>query len=200
MHPALILKLDDHQPSLRHIADRLLAIAQTLVQEHGVPHELAEELTTASTRCAHAYDHLEGAIVALDLCREQLENWLDFQIANLRRECPSSKNDGLDHLRPDAQGSYAWDRWEARALEAGLSREMATLGRALMREAVQHDWDARLKVEGGWLDGGQAMLALALTDGPAAEERWRYLLATDGGRGRWIADGEWESLGEDLRW
>lgn len=193
----LALNLDDHQPSLRQIADRLLVIAQTLIQEHGIPHELAEELATASTRCAHAYDHLESALTGLDHCRDQLENWLDFEIARLRQECPRSKGDGLDHLRPDAQGSYAWDRWQARALEAGLGQDLASLGRAVMREAVQHSWAPALKIECGWADAGQAMLALALRAGVAAEKRWRYLLETDGLRDRWTADGEWQSFAED---
>ena len=101
----------------------------------------------------------------------------------------------LDHLRPDAQGRYAWDRWETRALEAGLEPKLAQRGRAVMREAVQHDWESELKAECGWLDAGQAMLSLALHEGAMVAERWKYLLETDGERGRWGADGRWHSLG-----
>jgi hypothetical protein len=195
LHPqSLTLNLDDHQPSLRQVADRLLILAQTLRCEHGVPEELADELATAATRCAHAYSHLECVLESLDLYRQQRaqwEEWLDSSIARLRRECPQPA-DGLNHLRPDAQGRYAWDRWEARATEAGLAQELAALGRAVMREAVQHDWTPRLKAECGWLDEGQAMLELALRDAPAAAERWDYLLATDGGRGCWGEDGSWK--------
>jgi hypothetical protein len=183
-HQSLILSLDEHQPTLRQIADRLLALTQTLSREHDIPEELVAELLTASTRCADAHAYVECAWESLTFIRGGG--------APLRRECAHPKYDGLDHLRPDTQGRYAWDRWQRLALEAGLDPHLAGLGRSLMREAVQHDWSARLKAECGWLDGGQAMLALALADGPAAEERWHYLLETDGERGQWL-DGEWQS-------
>jgi hypothetical protein len=43
-----------------------------------------------------------------------------------------------------APGSYPWDHWERAALAGGLGRELATLGRAVMREASQHGWCGRL--------------------------------------------------------
>jgi hypothetical protein len=176
-------------PSLRQVADRLLILTQTLRREHGLPEELADELHAASMCCTHVYATLECALDALDFFRHQLDSGLE----RLRRECPRvPRHEELDRLRPDAQGRYAWDRWQVQAIEAGLDPDLAGLGRAVMREAVQHDWNAHLKAECGWLDAGQAMLARALADGPAASERWDYLLHTAGGRGRWTADGEWQ--------
>lgn len=35
-------------------------------------------------------------------------------------------------------GQYPWDFWEKRALARGVRRELAGLGRAVMREANQH--------------------------------------------------------------
>jgi hypothetical protein len=184
------LNLDDHQPSLRQVAERLLTLTQTLSRDYRIPEELAAELVSASTRCAQAHAHVECALESLEFVRGGLDNGR----ARLHHECARPKHDGLDHLRPDAEGRYAWDRWQRLALEAGLDPELAALGRGFMREAVQHDWSVRLKAECGWLDGGQAMLALALTDGPAAEERWHYLLETDGERGQWTPEGDWQPL------
>lgn len=95
----------------------------------------------------------------------------------------------LRRLRPDAEGRYAWDRWELQALAASLPRELAQLGRAVMREAVQHTWEPELQAECGWEDAGQAMLALAQREPRAATVRWEHLLATDGERGYWDNDG-----------
>lgn len=168
------------QPSLHQVAERLLHLAQTLRQDYSIPEELTAELVTVSTQCTLASTHLESGLRSLELC-----------LSSLRREYPRRPDD-LDHLRPDVQGQYVWDRWQTMALEAGLSSDMATLGRAVMREAVQHDWRERLKAECGWQDQGQAMLELARRDGPAAQKRWTYLLETDGERGRWTAHGDWE--------
>lgn len=46
-------------------------------------------------------------------------------------------------------GDYPWDRWEVAALEAGVSKPLASLGRSVFREAFQHDWANELKVEFG---------------------------------------------------
>ncbi len=61
-----------------------------------------------------------------------------------------------------APGSYPWDHWERAALAGGLARELATLGRAVMREASQHCWCERLQAECGWCDGGRAMFHCGL--------------------------------------
>ena len=90
---------------------------------------------------------------------------------------------------PDRRPSrFEWERWERAALERGLDRKLASLGRAVMREAGQHGWDLGLRGECGLCDGGAAMLELALRDPGGAAGRWRHLLETDGLRG--IRDGE----------
>lgn len=78
-------------------------------------------------------------------------------------------------------GENAWDHWQVWALEAGIADELAQLGRAVIREAYQHNWPETLKAECGWFDSGQEMLRLAKTDPERAEARWRHLLSTDGG-------------------
>jgi len=77
-------------------------------------------------------------------------------------------------------GDYPWDRWEKAALDAGVSKELANLGRSVFREAFQHDWANELKVECGWLDGGAEMILHALAVPGEVEERWCELLNTDG--------------------
>lgn len=77
-------------------------------------------------------------------------------------------------------GDYPWDRWEVAALEAGVSKPLASLGRSVFREAFQHDWSNDLKVECGWLDGGAEMILYAIAVPSEIEGRWRELLDTDG--------------------
>jgi hypothetical protein len=87
----------------------------------------------------------------------------------------------LDHrLLACAYGAYPWDEWERSALAAGLSPELAALGRSLMREAYQHDWCERLKAECGWSDEGRAMLRRVLAHPRRTAARWEWLLSTDG--------------------
>ena len=81
-----------------------------------------------------------------------------------------------------AFGSYPWDQWERVALAGGLARELATLGRAIMREASQHCWCGRLQAECGWSDGGRSMLARALRHPARTAARWNWLMQTDGQR------------------
>jgi len=76
-------------------------------------------------------------------------------------------------------GDYPWDRWEKAALQAGLDPELATSGRAVFREAFQHDWSDELKVECGWLDGGTTMLFQALAFPAESLARWTYLYSAD---------------------
>ena len=77
-------------------------------------------------------------------------------------------------------GSYPWDHWQRLALERGLAPDLATLGRAVMREAAQHGWCARLKAECGLSDDGRAMLARVLKHPGRTAARWHWLLVTDG--------------------
>lgn len=96
-----------------------------------------------------------------------------------------------------AYGHYPWDDWERAALARGVEKELANLGRAVMREASQHDWTERLKSLCGWRDGGKRMIVLALRAPETARRRWSWLLATDGERVHpetfeWIGEGSWE--------
>ena len=80
-------------------------------------------------------------------------------------------------------GEYPWDEWQGRARAAGVPEELAMLGRAVIREAYQHGWPAKLQSECGWDDDGEAMIELALRDPARADRRWRWLMETDGERG-----------------
>jgi hypothetical protein len=81
-----------------------------------------------------------------------------------------------------AYGAYPWDGWEKHALAQGVAADLATLGRAVIREARQHGWNEREKALCGWTDDGRAMLRLALKNPALARKRWGRLLETDGGR------------------
>jgi hypothetical protein len=91
-------------------------------------------------------------------------------------------------------GHYPWDDWEKDALAAGVPKDLAGLGRLTVREAVQHDWDERLKSLCGWYDQGQRMIKLALRSPEKARYRWNRLLETDGYRGEYDPKtGQWVS-------
>ena len=92
-------------------------------------------------------------------------------------------------------GGYPWDFWQLRACERGLSPDLSGLGRAVMREAHQHQWEPFLQWLCGWEDRGEAMIALALVSLEQAARMWRKLLVTDGGRGTWD-----ENTGERIAW
>lgn len=75
---------------------------------------------------------------------------------------------------------YPWDRWEMIAKAVGVSDELANLGRAVFREAYQHQWEDELQVECGWLDGGQRMIYQALGLPAECLARWAHLMEADG--------------------
>lgn len=77
-------------------------------------------------------------------------------------------------------GDYPWDHWERWAKEDGIPDDLACLGRAVVREAYQHNWPDDLKAECGWEDDGRRMLQLAKTSPEKAQARWTYLLESDG--------------------
>ena len=85
-------------------------------------------------------------------------------------------------------GDYPWDRWEKAARQAGVSTALASLGRSVFREAFQHDWTDELKVECGWLDGGQTMIFQALASPDLVAARWEYLYGKDNFREAPYAD------------
>lgn len=76
-------------------------------------------------------------------------------------------------------GDYPWDRWEKAALTIGLSRELASAGRSVFREAFQHSWSDDLMVECGWLDGGTRMIYQAIAFPEQCLARWTALYAQD---------------------
>jgi hypothetical protein len=91
-------------------------------------------------------------------------------------------------------GNYPWDHWERAALAAGVPKGLAGLGRLTMREAYQHQWDARLQSLCGWNDEGERMMQLALRSPKTAQKRWQRLLDTDGYRGEYDEKtGQWIS-------
>lgn len=93
-------------------------------------------------------------------------------------------------------GNYPWDEWERYAAACGVPKELAGLGRAVIREAYQHDWTDRLKSLCGWKDDGRRMIKLALGSPKIAEKRWNRLLETDGYRGEYDEKtGQWISWG-----
>ena len=79
-------------------------------------------------------------------------------------------------------GAFPWDDWQREALASGLDAELASLGRAVMREAYQHDWCDRLKYECGIDNAATAagMTSCAKDQPHVVEARWQWLLATDG--------------------
>lgn len=79
-----------------------------------------------------------------------------------------------------AAHDFAWDHWQKWAIEDGVPEQLAQLGRAVIREAYQHNWPNKLKAECGWSDDGREMLELAKTDPERAAIRWKYLLESDG--------------------
>jgi len=87
---------------------------------------------------------------------------------------------------PDYQPPFfEWDDWEQHALERGLDPELATLGRAVYREAIQHNWPWSLRVAciEPTLDD---MLARA----PETAKRfYEAMLATDGFRFAFVESG-----------
>ena len=95
---------------------------------------------------------------------------------------PPAASADLQSLPVCAPGAYPWDHWQRFALAAGLASDLATLGRAVMREADQHDWCERLKTECGWGDAGRAMFARVLRHPERTAARWQWLLVTDGQR------------------
>lgn len=102
-------------------------------------------------------------------------------------------------------GQYPWDDWERSALARGVEKTLANLGRAVMREAYQHDWCARLQSLCGWNDEGRRMIALALRAPQTARRRWEWLLEMDGLRldpqtYEWLGENHWSWPVRHRRW
>jgi len=86
-----------------------------------------------------------------------------------------------EHRRPP----FVWDHWKKHALKAGMSEELAELGRAVYREAIQHNWPWSLRV---------ACMEPTLTDmlvhaPETAKQFYETMLLTDGFRHAFIEGG-----------
>lgn len=93
-----------------------------------------------------------------------------------------------------AYGDYPWDHFEKAALAAGVPEQMASLLREVMREAYNHDWSERLRVECGLRDAGATLIARAKQEPEQLQERLQWLLETDGQR---VHPRTMDYLGED---
>ena len=99
-------------------------------------------------------------------------------------------------------GHYPWDDWERDARAAGVSEDLAGLGRLVVREAHQHNWNDELKALCGWYDQGRRMIKLALGSPKEAHRQWNLLLRTDGLRGDYLprsTQWTWGYLGRDAQ-
>jgi hypothetical protein len=71
---------------------------------------------------------------------------------------------------------WEWDLWEREAIERGMSKEMACLGRAVIREAGQHAWCPQLRC----LCSEEVLEPLLLRSPELAKRLCAVLLETDG--------------------
>lgn len=93
-----------------------------------------------------------------------------------------------------ACGDYPWDHLKVAALAAGLPEDMAWLLREVMREAYNHNWSAKLRVECGLGDKGAGLIARAQSNAAELQERMQWLVETDGER---VHPATMEYLGEN---
>ncbi|MGH8021012.1 MAG: hypothetical protein ACREIA_22570 [Opitutaceae bacterium] len=111
---------------------------------------------------------------------ERVTAWLTSHVWEI--EPPDDAPRLRDHeVLGSASGAYPWDGWEKHAVAQGVPAELASLGRAVIREAWQHEWSERLRSLCGWSDDGRRMLRLALRNPALAQARWTRLLETDSG-------------------
>ena len=104
--------------------------------------------------------------------------------------------DIFDSVLDCVYGQYPWDDWERDALAAGVSKDLAGLGRLTVREAYQHGWGrtASNPSAAGMTRANATLIKLALRSPKTAEKRWQRLLDTDGYRGEYDAQtGQWIS-------
>ena len=90
-----------------------------------------------------------------------------------------STNDQTD--RTESQPAHEppcweWDQWEREAIERGMSKEMASLGRAVIREAGQHGWCPQLRR----LCSEEVLEPMLLKAPDLAKRLCEVLLETDG--------------------
>ena len=81
-----------------------------------------------------------------------------------------------DRLLACKPGQFPWDDWQREALAAGVSDDLANLGRAVMREAYQHSWCEELRDEcgAGREEAFKGMILEALEQPDWARSRWSW--------------------------
>jgi hypothetical protein len=94
--------------------------------------------------------------------------------------CPSLHDDCPPPPR------FEWEWWQAEALERGLDEDFAALGRAVLREAVQHNWGPQLRV----VCCGEVLDEVLFQAPRQARRLYEALLETDGLRVVFVEDGE----------
>lgn len=81
--------------------------------------------------------------------------------------------------------NFFWDQWKERADAANMRADVATAGRALVRECYQHGWEnfmgPGIQTLCGYDDNGEALLAFGLAYPDLAERIWNHLVADDAG-------------------
>lgn len=73
-----------------------------------------------------------------------------------------------------------WDVWKLRAIKAGISRELAALGRKLMKTAYDDRWSGGGSDYAGWDDAGAQLISMALADPNLAKTEWEQHLEWGG--------------------
>jgi hypothetical protein len=151
-------ELEARIPTLQHAQEQVAGVQNILQSLSGFA-----ETEEALRWCL---SDLESAIADIE---EKLEAWNEE-----RRPIPNHDRDRI--VLASFSGNYPWDVWERRAMTEGVAKELAALGRSLMREAYQHSWDEEKCNEAGWNDRGEAMVKFALQTPSAATFRWRQIL------------------------
>ncbi|MCF6313126.1 MAG: hypothetical protein L3J39_11800 [Verrucomicrobiales bacterium] len=80
---------------------------------------------------------------------------------------------------PDHQPlRFEWDDWQEDALARGLDPDLTTLGRAVFREAIQHNWPRSLRA----VCCEPTLNEMLLRAPETAKQFYEMMLATDGFR------------------
>ena len=80
--------------------------------------------------------------------------------------------------------TYEWDFWAEYALESGIAPELVSLGRAVKREVVQHNWSHRVAE----LCCDEVMDRLLMEAPQFATRLYDLLLESDGLRCAWVEE------------
>jgi hypothetical protein len=169
MKSTVISHLDER--TAKELEERIPTLRIAREQVAGIHHILRSLSVFADAEEALRWcmSDLDSAIADIS---EKLEAWNDE-----RRPIPYHDRDRI--VLASSSGSYPWDVWERRAIAEGVSKELAGLGRSLMREAYQHNWDENKCTNAGWNDRGELMIQCALHDAENARRVWHRMLTCD---------------------